>query len=271
MCQEHEEQEIKIKKCSKCKEEKPATKEYFHTHKGCKDGLNSVCKSCRSIIAAKRIRKSDNVPEGYKQCVDCREILQINDDNFNPYVTSLDGYYNVCIKCQIARRRNGAEEGFKKCVLCNNIYPSNRDYYQPDNKCFDGFRNMCWECIGQNFFPDFAEESWIENDIKIVENNYKDVLIKDIIPLLSVQRTEKAIMHMAQKLGIRKIESYVNNYNNLKYKIIDNVLHKYCKSCGRYLPFGYDYFPKDDSCIDNYRNVCRECKGEQFRVNSNVH
>jgi len=33
--------------CTKCKRTLPATTEYFHKHKLCKGGLNSVCKQCR--------------------------------------------------------------------------------------------------------------------------------------------------------------------------------------------------------------------------------
>jgi hypothetical protein len=124
--------------------------------------------------------------------------------------------------------------------------------------------------MGYNFNPDFANESWSDEDINIVKNNYKELSIYNIIPLLSVERTEKAIMHIAQKLGIRKIENYIEDYDNLKYKIINNILYKYCKSCKRYLPMEYNYFPKDISCTDNFRNICRECKGESFRCNSNI-
>ena len=263
--------EIKLKKCSKCGEEFPATNEYFHKHNGCKDGLNSVCKICRSENAKKKNRKQDNLPEDYKQCVDCGEILKINTINFNKYNKSSDGYYNVCIKCQIKRRRNGAKEGYKKCKTCGNIYPLTRDYFQPDKKCLDDYRNMCWECIGRNFFPDIAPDQWSKDDLNIIKDNYTYKTIKEIIPLLSIERTEKSILHIAQKLNLRKINSFVENYNNCKYKIINNILHKYCKSCNRYLSSNFVYFPKDESCTDKLRNVCRECKGENFKINSNVH
>ena len=203
--------------------------------------------------------------------MDCGNVLEINDDIFNKTNNSTDGYYNICKTCQVARRRNGSEEGFKKCIHCNNTYPLTRDYFQPEKRCIDGYRNVCWKCTGRDFFPDYANESWTENDILIVKNNYEQLNINDIIPLLSIKRTEKAIMHMAQKLGIRKIENHIGNYNDIKYKFIDNILHKYCKSCGRYLPLTYDYFPKDVSCTVQFRNICRECKGENFRIDSNVH
>ncbi|MCK9319236.1 hypothetical protein [Methanoculleus sp.] len=264
-------EEIKMKKCSKCGEEKPATKEYFHVHNGCKDGLNSVCKKCRSEKAASRIRRLDNVLNGYKKCVECGEILEINSNNFKSYKNSLDGFYNVCISCQIKRRRNGADEGYKKCHKCKRILLLNRDYYQPDAKCLDGYRNYCWECMDRNFFPDYAPEFWNDEDIAIIREKYENSTIKEIIPLLSVERTEKSIMHMVQKLGIRKINNYIENYNDIKYKFINDQLYKYCKSCNRYLPFDFDYFPKDDKCTDGLRNVCRECRGENFRINSRIH
>ena len=37
-----------MKRCSKCGQEKPATKEFFHAKHGTKDGLCPTCKECRS-------------------------------------------------------------------------------------------------------------------------------------------------------------------------------------------------------------------------------
>lgn len=38
---------MNTKTCTKCNKELPATKEYFHANKGCKYGLNSICKRCK--------------------------------------------------------------------------------------------------------------------------------------------------------------------------------------------------------------------------------
>lgn len=40
---------MQTKICAKCKEEKPATKEFFHAAKECTYGLRNVCKTCRSV------------------------------------------------------------------------------------------------------------------------------------------------------------------------------------------------------------------------------
>ena len=266
----NQELEVKMKVCKMCCEELPSTKEYFHVHNGCKDGLNSVCKKCRSKLASEKNRGNINTT-GVKKCVDCENILEINSTNFKTSTKSLDGYLNVCVKCQIKRRDKESPEGFKKCSKCDREFPISRDYFQLSKISLDGFVNTCLECNNRKFFPDFANEPWSQEDINIVKDNYKELFTYDIIPLLSVKRTEKSILHMAGKLGLRKIESYIENYNSFKYKIIDNKLHKYCKSCKRYLPMEYDYFPKDESCTDSYRNVCRECKGELFRFNSDVY
>ncbi len=37
---------MKTRVCTKCGEEKPETEEYFYRHKGCRDGLYTICKSC---------------------------------------------------------------------------------------------------------------------------------------------------------------------------------------------------------------------------------
>lgn len=259
-----------VKVCSKCKRELPRTLEYFRQDKYRPDRLTSQCKECIDNKEIFNVEK-EIILEGYKKCVDCGEVLEINESNFNKSNKSSDGFYNVCIKCQIIRRRNGADEGYKKCKSCNNTYPLTRDYFQPNKKCLDGYRNMCWKCIGRDFFPDIAHESWLEEDINIIKDNYIDKSIKDIITLLSVERTEKSILHIAQKLNLRKINSFVENYDIYKYKFINNILHKYCKGCNRYLPCNLDYFPKDKTCTDSLRNVCRECKEENFKVDSNVH
>ena len=38
---------MNIKRCKRCKEEKPATTEYFHKSKRCKYGVTTSCKECR--------------------------------------------------------------------------------------------------------------------------------------------------------------------------------------------------------------------------------
>jgi len=106
---------------------------------------------------------------------------------------------------------------------------------------------------------------WTEEDLQIIRDNYSTKTSKEIVSLLSIKRTEKSIRHKVQKLGLRKTVK-VDNYDEIKYKTIDNVLHKMCKQCGRYLPLDFLYFPRDNTCEDKLRNICKECKGESFVI-----
>jgi len=106
---------------------------------------------------------------------------------------------------------------------------------------------------------------WTEEDLQVIRDNYNSKTTKEIVTLLSIKRTEKSIRHKVDKLGLRKTVK-VENYSEIKYKTINNILHKMCKQCGRYLPLEFLYFPKDNTCDDMFRNVCKECKGESFVV-----
>lgn len=111
---------------------------------------------------------------------------------------------------------------------------------------------------------------WSEEDLNIIKEKGQDLEINKIINLLSVKRTPKAIQHKLSKFGIYKKQKVIKNYESIKYKNISGIIHKLCKQCERYLPSDEDYFPTDSNMLEGIRNVCRECKGEQFRVNSDV-
>lgn len=107
---------------------------------------------------------------------------------------------------------------------------------------------------------------WDKEDIEILKNNYIFKTNKEIIPLLSIKRTPRAITHMASKLELRKTKKYDSSIKKEDiYQNIDGILHKMCKSCGRYLPLTFLYYPRDPLCKDGFRNICKECKGENFR------
>ena len=96
MLLENQEQEVKMKKCSKCGREFPATKEYFNSDKYNKDGLTNQCKECRNK------KKMFNLPkpkDGYKFCIKCNRELEIDIKYFPPDKMRKDGLRNVCREC----------------------------------------------------------------------------------------------------------------------------------------------------------------------------
>ena len=111
---------------------------------------------------------------------------------------------------------------------------------------------------------------WSEEDLNIIKEKGKELSIDEIINLLSVKRTPKAIKHKLSKFGIYKKQKVIKNYDNIKYINDNGIIYKLCKQCERYLPSNEDYFPADYNIREGIRNVCRECKGEEFKINSNV-
>ena len=263
----------KVKICSKCKREFPRTLEYFRQDLYRPDMLTCQCKECidNKIIFGIEKEVKEIIPEGFKKCLDCGEILEVNDLNFNSYITSKDNHYNICKVCQINRRHKNAIDGYKRCKLCNRELPISRNFYDLDDRCLDGYRGICRECNKQDFYPGFKAESWNQHDIDIVLEYYEQKSIKNIIPMLTTNRTEKSILHMAGKLNLRKNKNFIEGYKQMQYKIVDNNLLKLCKCCEEYLPVNRLYFPEDINCTDNLRNVCRKCKGEKYLFDSNVH
>jgi len=67
-------EENKLKKCSKCGEEFPATNEYFHNDKSRTDGLCYVCRKCKS-----NKKNKNNILEGRKKCKQCKNILSFDN------------------------------------------------------------------------------------------------------------------------------------------------------------------------------------------------
>jgi len=185
------------KTCSKCKREFPKTTEYFFRSIDRPDSLSCQCKECACGKEIFGIEK-EIIPEGFKKCLDCKEVFEINETNFNTYVKSSDGFYNICIKCQINRRHKDSIDGYKKCKICNRELAINRDFYDVDDRCLDGYRGICRECNGEDFYPEFKADPWSQEDIDIIIENYEHKTIKDILPLLTSIRTEKSVMHLAQ-------------------------------------------------------------------------
>ncbi len=75
---------MKTKICSDCKQEKPATKEYFHGCKGKKYDLHNLCKLCRKIRSKAQRRK---------------QVAKIYGMTEDDYYELLDFQGNKCAIC----------------------------------------------------------------------------------------------------------------------------------------------------------------------------
>ena len=97
--------EINTKKCNKCGEEKPATREYFNKNQSSKGGLLALCKPCQVIRVSGYARnyKLDNLygpakePPKEQKCNTCKELLPIKF--FDRDRKRKSGYRGKCIIC----------------------------------------------------------------------------------------------------------------------------------------------------------------------------
>ena len=197
-------QEIKMKKCSKCKDSFPATKEYFNGDKTRPDGLCYVCKKCKSPEK----KKYRNIPDEHKRCRQCKNVLPLN--KFNKNKRSFDGVMNICIECQLNNRGKEYNNTDKKCIKCDRVFPLNEEYFQKDKLCLDGFRNICRECKGEKFGVLRKIQKWTKEDNDILIEHYPFMSNEELVEIYFPTRTFYQISdHASRVLNIHKDEEYL--------------------------------------------------------------
>jgi hypothetical protein len=102
------------KVCPKCRQEKPATTEYFNRCKHARDGLQSWCKECkkkdhlehkeaRNLRARERYRAmhpKEEIPEGFKKCSNCKQLKPATTEYFGKASKNKDGLKHRCKECR---------------------------------------------------------------------------------------------------------------------------------------------------------------------------
>lgn len=88
------------KRCTKCLEILPATSDFFQIGSAKRSGIGrfkSKCKKCMS----KRLAKIADIPEGFRRCTKCKEILPATIEYFKKYPENFRGgrLHARCIKC----------------------------------------------------------------------------------------------------------------------------------------------------------------------------
>jgi hypothetical protein len=110
---------------------------------------------------------------------------------------------------------------------------------------------------------------WTIEDEEFLKENYIYLSKEELMNKFN-NRTWKGIRHKANDMGVKKQNDYENISNDELYKIEGGIKYKLCKCCRRYLPLELKYFPKDNTCTDGFRNICKECKGENFEISNAI-
>lgn len=101
---------VNNKICKQCGETYPPSTHFFHRyHKG-KHGLMPCCKQCRN----KERGFSEHIPDGYKKCPGCKQVLEITT-YFHRDTSSKDGRQSNCKACAY-KKQNTPELKAKKAI-----------------------------------------------------------------------------------------------------------------------------------------------------------
>lgn len=138
-----------LKRCARCEQEKPATRDFFSKRSDSADHLYYICKECD--YAAKRKPPKYIVPEGYKRCPQCGENKPATTEYFYPREKSKDGLYSWCRPCD-RKKKKDRKPRFDPdmtrliCIKCGEDYPATPEYFHRHRDGVNGIRPICKEC-----------------------------------------------------------------------------------------------------------------------------
>lgn len=136
-----------FKKCSKCKELKPATNDFFTTHGRDANNLYSQCFECVHQTYRKKHPKPAMpvIPEGHKRCTKCQEVKPFADF----YTNGKKGPTAWCKHCIKDQRKNNVPvvtRDFKRCTQCLVEYPATIKFFPKRKASPDGLETRCRTC-----------------------------------------------------------------------------------------------------------------------------
>jgi hypothetical protein len=104
---------------------------------------------------------------------------------------------------------------------------------------------------------------WTKEEESIIISFYFNTKKEEMMSMLP-DRTWKAIRSKGVKLGLKLSNNYEPIEDEELFKVVNKIKYMKCKSCRRYLPCDFLHYPKDRNMKLGIRNICKECKGENF-------
>ena len=149
--------EIKKKRCTRCKEELPVTNEYFDIKSRTYDGFRSRCNKCRREVEGRPPKKVTR--DGYKRCTKCDKEFPATPDHFYRSSSIRSGLNARCKTCADSEhkdfvaecRQKPVEQTFdetkmKQCYKCQEEFPSTPQYFLPSPVEKSGLYPCCRKC-----------------------------------------------------------------------------------------------------------------------------
>ncbi len=145
-----------MKRCTKCEQEFPATREYFRSQKKEYDVLVARCKSCEKEDKKRYAGKAPcNDPNVLKQCTGCGAKYPATTAFFYPLKMGHLGLTPRCKYCLRAYNEQRLVEPqnkpdvFRTCLRCKQNFPATQQWFTRDKRRPDGLGSHCKTCHNQ--------------------------------------------------------------------------------------------------------------------------
>lgn len=99
---------IPHKRCAMCQLSLPIT--VFYPAKRYKYGVGSYCKRCTATYKGRIWHPECLIPDGYRQCGECKELKEVNESNFRHNKNCKGGWSNKCKQCSDKYDSNWLED-----------------------------------------------------------------------------------------------------------------------------------------------------------------
>ena len=138
------------KKCKKCGNEYPLTREFFFKRKTSKDGFDYSCKECNGYKFGIVIHVAK---EGYRICYKCKRELPLTREYYHVDKGREFGLGTVCHECRGQEFKIPAKDGYKICNMCGEELPKTHEFFTYADKNRNILESYCRKCLRHTVFP----------------------------------------------------------------------------------------------------------------------
>ena len=260
------------KECKVCNQVKPVSE--FSKHSCIKDGIDYICKACKSKIRLvrtakwKKERDEKKIIVKSKTCIKCLRFLPIS--HFTRTINIKDGHASICRACYTKliqeykrkwmedRNRLPNPITEKICASCNRRLPVSSFYFDDYSK--DGLRAYCIECVLTK--AELRAEKWSEEreNLKEVPKEKSCNICFRILPITEFyhsRRYRDGLWPTCKNCFNSRREEYAIKWEDSRTKSDEILVAKQCNVCMKVLPTSS--FTRNKKHKDGLFGTCKKC------------
>lgn len=268
------------KVCIDCNKSLPATSEYFHVAKKGKYGIQTRCKTCRSIHAGHKPKSRIKAQDGYKICNRCGEEKLATTKYYGRHSHFKDGLRAICKSCESNPPKLSLEimypSGMKICsngINCKSLngalQPVTAEHFAINKRSIDGLSPICKTCKSE------VARIYYANNDELVKSNVRkryernpDLVKAYVKEWANSNRNSVRIYSTKRRARVRNLP---NELTLLEWESCLSYWENKCCYCGcqqgLWNPITADHFipvVKDGgTVVVNMLPACRSCNSSK--------